>query len=420
MAEFENGDTFDWSQLLKLGPDNGAPASPSLSRQSRPPRAVSHTIREPSDRSYTPQPITQYGGPQHNGPIEVLDDRGDLILAVGDNQIQFQVCSRTLARASPYLREKYFTNDHYLECEKKESVDAFEIEKRLFFPGIESRPFHIVLMVIHGLDTRVYHEFADMMLLRDVLAVAHHFEMTRCLSPIVGKWLKKVYNKDVARHDEAAAQLWITHQLGHLGCIKQTIYNMVIKGRLNSRGDLVGYGASDNEPYIGDEHVRALNLLADIIACRKRIMDRLLETVKQAGVRVDTYDHHLKNARPRADRPCRGRTAQRVCEMNMATAFRWAFRASELEGLDQKCSPSSVHKRMIKMEQLTRMFLEPLLLSGEMPAGRDHKNCMIFPHGMPNLFEIATREVEAIPFKKEDIVSRAADVGFDFRDGKVN
>ncbi|KAK3382208.1 hypothetical protein B0T24DRAFT_686055 [Lasiosphaeria ovina] len=450
MAEFENGEAFDWSQLIKPDPDGGAPAGPGLSRQGQPPRAVSLTgrepsvrppsarppsvrppsvrppsvrspsVRPPSGRDYTPQLIIQYGGPQHNGPIEVLDDSGDLILVVGDSQIQFQVCSRTIARASPYLRERYFPHDHHLEYEKKEAVNAFEIQKKLFFPGIEPRPFRIVLMVIHGRDTRVYHEFADMMLLRDVLAVAHHFKMTRCLSPIAGRWLKKVYNKDVARHDEVAAQLWITHQLGHLGCIKQTIYNMVIKSRLNSRGDLVGYGAPDDEPYVDDEHVRALHLLADIAACRKRIMDRLLEIVRQAGARVDTYDHHLKNARPRGDRPCRGRTAQRVCEMNMATAFRWAFRASELEGLDQKCSPSSVHKRMIKMEQLTQMFLEPLLLSSEMPAGRDHKNCKIFPHGVPTLFEIATREVEAMPFKKEDIASRAAEIGFDFRDGGAN
>jgi hypothetical protein len=73
--------------------------------------------------------------------------------------------------------------------------------------------------------------------------------------------MKEVYKADIIRHEEVAHQLWISHMLGHLGCVKQTIMRLVATARLNSQGELIGFGAKDDQSYSTYPSLNALKLL---------------------------------------------------------------------------------------------------------------------------------------------------------------
>jgi len=170
--------------------------------------------------------------------VEVLDGLGDLILVVGQEKREFMVCSRTLRRASVVFDRLY---EHRFEGD--------DGHMRLNLSHIGMNPMHLILLVIHGAPMKVQEKMGDPNTLHDVLVVTHHFEMTKCLAPIALKWLRRTYNKEPSQFRDIAVQMWITYQMGHLSCLKQTIYNMVISGRLNARGYMVGPQAGENDEY---------------------------------------------------------------------------------------------------------------------------------------------------------------------------
>ena len=208
-------------------------------------------------------------------PIEVLDSHGDLIFVAGKGaqRCQFRVCSRTVFRASPYLKELYYREDvdaprrsRSRESPSRQSPghrlrqDLKDL-RRIELDRIDVKAFHLVLLIIHGEFQKALDKLKGQALFSEVVVVAHHYDMVNILAPVATKWLKKVYNEDHIRHDKLARQLWITHMLGHLRCVKQTTSRMICTARLNSKDELVGRGASDNEPYVMHQTLMALNIM---------------------------------------------------------------------------------------------------------------------------------------------------------------
>lgn len=205
-----------------------------------PPETHPPPFQPPPPPFQPPSPPSNAQGPMApiSDLVEVLDGLGDLILVVGQEKREFMVCSRTLRRASPVFDKLY--NNRF---------QGDDGNMRLNLTRIGMIPMHLILLVIHGAPMKVQEKMGDPDLLHDVLVVTHHFEMTKCLAPIALKWLRRTYNKEPTQFRDIAVQMWITHQMGHLNCLKQTIYNMVVSGRLNARGYMIGPQAGENDEY---------------------------------------------------------------------------------------------------------------------------------------------------------------------------
>ncbi|KAK4210642.1 hypothetical protein QBC37DRAFT_292038 [Rhypophila decipiens] len=341
--------------------------------------------------------------PPVNDVVQVLDARGDLILVVGQERKEFLVCSRTLRRASKVFDDLY--------SRRVEGQDGHE---RLDLSHIGVLPLHLVLEIIHGNHAKVNPHLTNKETLHDVLVVTHHFSMTGCLAPIAVKWLKKVYDKEPSGFHNIAVQLWITHQLGHLGCLKQTIYSMVQGGRLNSRGELIGQGATDNDEYRRFPTLSLLGVLEQVKECRSRVVAHLVNTVRDAVrnlIESPRMPAAMQTNGP-APKPtvCQVRqespTRRRQCDSRMLGAFQRALFDQNWDKVDKPASsPYSLHRRINEVARQTLKEYDPPTDS--------HKHCGPFGrNGLEPLVDIVKREVDAIPFDERDFMRRGKMMGF--------
>lgn len=186
---------------------------------------------------------------------EVLDNRGDLILVAGEkDRCRFQVCSRTLFRASPFFEHQY-----------RDQMDPFNARAdrpmTVHVPELNPAALHVVLLLIHNRTKHVFPKLGDRNLLAETLIVTHHLEMNECLSPVAAKWMSRTWDKNALRHDDLGPLLWIAHQLGHLKCLRRVIHIIILTGRINKKGQLIGYGAAEDEPYLNYHPLVALDLV---------------------------------------------------------------------------------------------------------------------------------------------------------------
>ncbi|KAK3392787.1 hypothetical protein B0H63DRAFT_504838 [Podospora didyma] len=351
--------------------------------------------------------------PQGDDVVEILDNRGDLILVVGTQKKKFQVCSRTIARASAELEKHCRESTPHSEDYTHDS-DAVATHRRVYLPKIDPHALHVVLIIIHGSPTQIFPKLTDLWLLRDVLIVTHHFDMTDCLAPVAAKWLKKTYDKDVLRHEAVAAQLWITYQLGHLGCVKQTITNMVMSARLNPSGELIGYGAADTQKYCKHDTLKALGILDQIQECRGNIMTHLVRMVETAVERLTRPPLQKRGgaAQPTENGDdvidtgavCRAKSSYIRCDCAMLGAMHRAIAAEGWNSVDLNCSPQWLYKKIQKMTRMAQAW-------AELPAA--HAECDPFGGQLPDLMDICHAAVETIPFDESEFVKRGNAVGFE-------
>jgi len=189
--------------------------------------------------------------------MDILDHRGDLIVQIPSKTplgtpSRFRVCSRTLYRASAFLEREYNRDEspaRFLSRQNDKSGKA-AIKKIVLPNDVDPKAFGVVLRIIHGKLTEINMHLRDLALFNEVLALTHKLKMDNCLIPIAAKWLKRVYDNDATRFDELGPQLWITHQLGRTRLLKQTILAVVVGGRVNPDGELLGFGAADEQPFV--------------------------------------------------------------------------------------------------------------------------------------------------------------------------
>ena len=189
--------------------------------------------------------------------MDILDHRGDLIVQIPSRTplgtpSRFRVCSRTLYRASAFLEREYNRDEspaRFLSRQNDKSGKT-AIKKIVLPNDVDPKAFGVVLRIIHGKLTEINMHLRDLALFNEVLALTHKLKMDNCLIPIAAKWLKRVYDNDATRFDELGPQLWITHQLGRTRLLKQTILAIVVGGRVNPDGELLGFGAADEQPFV--------------------------------------------------------------------------------------------------------------------------------------------------------------------------
>ncbi|KAM7207233.1 hypothetical protein V8F20_002499, partial [Naviculisporaceae sp. PSN 640] len=271
------------------------------------------------------------------------------------------------------------------------------------------------LQIIHNNPTKVDDFIEDANTLHDVLVVTHHFKMTQCLAPIAGKWLRKTYCVEPQGFHNIAVQLWITHQLGHLGCLKQTVRCMVTRGRLNSRGELIGQGASDNDAYSHFPTLKLLKIVDHVKVCRARVVEILVNMVRDAITNLTQSPRQqaatqTNNPVPRPPTVCRAKNEtpirRRACDCRMLGAFMRALYDQNWDRVDHTpCSPYSLHRRISEISRQT-------LKEYEMPSEL-HRNCGPFGNKEVQPLEpIVEHEVEQIPLDEPDFVKRGTIMGF--------
>ena len=122
--------------------------------------------------------------------VKVFDPRGDLRLVVGADQVVFQVCSRTLARSSPYWDTLLY--GPFLEGKAQQKGDTWEI------PLPEERPeeLRIILSVVHGKFDNLPEAMACSELFK-LTVLADKYDVVRSLKPFWGDWVMPVYGKNI-------------------------------------------------------------------------------------------------------------------------------------------------------------------------------------------------------------------------------
>ncbi|KAK3936435.1 hypothetical protein QBC46DRAFT_321587 [Diplogelasinospora grovesii] len=334
--------------------------------------------------------------------MEVLDSRGDLVLVVGQEKKEFLVCSRTLARASPNFAAKLFSEGREFSPVSGSENHVYRRKRRISFPEISVTAMHAILLIVHGAPTQVFGKLNDVNLLHDVLVITTRFEMTECLAPVAVKWLRKTYKAEVLRFDEVARQLYITYQLGHLPCVKQTLLHMVMSLRLNSRSELIGYGASDHDEFQKFLALRSLNLLDPIYKCRQAVITRLVKEVEQAVERLTRSPR--VTALDNKEAICKAASGQTKCDCTLLGAFYKVLHAEGWSHIDLKCSPNQLYKRVKKIGRQTQEMAEPNLA---------HKFCDPFGGQLPSLEQIVSWEVNKIRFEEAELNRLGKALGFE-------
>ncbi|KAK4446352.1 hypothetical protein QBC34DRAFT_263251, partial [Podospora aff. communis PSN243] len=269
-----------------------------------------------------------------------------------------------------------------------------------------------LILLHHSPNERIYAMLKGRKLFSDVLVIAHHFEMVPCISAIAPRWLKEVYRKDIARFDEVWHQLWICHILGHLPCVKQTILRMVSHARLNSRDELLGFGAQDDQPFSSFAPLKALEILDDIAKCRLDVMNKLRSLVENA---INALSDSPKTTplRPNGGHLCRaideGEGVRRRCDKLLLGNLHSELRANRWNNQDLRGSPFSLHKRIT---MIAKRAVEACRPDDWKESTDCHSHCLPFGDVWPSLDTIINEEIEKIDFGKEAFAARAATLGF--------
>ncbi|KAK3335233.1 hypothetical protein B0T19DRAFT_3079 [Cercophora scortea] len=339
-------------------------------------------------------------GPLERGGevVEVLDPHGDLILVIGEERREFLVCSRTLARASPEFEKKCLQN---WQVVPREDAPPSAM-KKVNLGGFNAEAFHVVLLVIHGAAAQVHRKMHDPKLLHDVICVTHHFDMTNCLAPVAGTWLKRIYKKDVSSYDDIATQLWITHQLGHLRCAKQTVQNMILSARRTLDGKLIGRTAPESKRYEAYTTLQITGLLDDVLKCRNNLVKAMVRRVEKIVTRLSQSPKVPSQADGKT--VCRARSTQSRCDSSMLGGLLRAMHAENWKNFDHNSSPERTYKRIMRIATLASSLAEPTSA---------HRTCDPFGGTWPTLESMVEAEVEKIAWDERGFAERATALGME-------
>ncbi len=181
----------------------------------------------------------------------VFDERGDLTLIVGADQVTFKVCSRALARSSPVWEALLY--GPFAEGRAQQSVSDWEIS----LPEDRPEALRILLTVAHrGVDD-LPHEIAHPNLLRLAIA-ADKYDMTGSLKPFWNKWvgMRPIDNdgQGLVNH------LLVCHKLGHGRGFYEAFWSLVAHATMDHDGRLHINGFRDDE-LDADDHPWLLDIL---------------------------------------------------------------------------------------------------------------------------------------------------------------
>lgn len=176
-------------------------------KSATPPNAETYIILDDDDEEFKIVEDPKSNPALQDGITEVLDSDGELILVVGPQKREFQVCERALFRASSVLKTAHRT--------KSPIPDSGETRRKIVIPDVDASAMHVLLLIIHAQAVEPKYKI-NKALFSKVLVIAHHYDLLK-ISADVGKgWQQKTFDKHAVRYDNLANQLWIAYQLGYL------------------------------------------------------------------------------------------------------------------------------------------------------------------------------------------------------------
>lgn len=177
-----------------------------------------------------------------DGGLEVLDNRGDLILVVGPQKRKFQVCSRALFRASPVMEAAYSTPPG-----SSSSHDGGPL-RNVTIADVDASALHMLLLHIHAKAIEPKYKI-DRAIVSKAFVIAHHYDMLASLAAVGRNWLQKTFDKQTVDCKDLADQLWITYQLGYLPGVKAMMMKIIPNARLLGNGEMLAHGTAIHNTY---------------------------------------------------------------------------------------------------------------------------------------------------------------------------
>ncbi|KAK0657942.1 hypothetical protein B0T16DRAFT_386386 [Cercophora newfieldiana] len=357
----------------------------------------------------------------------VLDSRGKLLLVVGD--WEFHVCKGTLLRKakskalaelcgqdvdSPAPRRSHTPgslsrHDPYQELHRVKLTEP--IDPKAFLVALHlAHANHLQAwdIVEHAID-----QGKGRKLFSDLLAATHQYDMLDCIPPVAVKWMKKVYDPDLKRFDDLADQFWICWMVGHLPCVKQTMFRMVSTARINSKGDVIGFGASDDQTYSTYPSIKVLQTLDDLTKCRKRVVKKLISFVDAATENL-TLSPKSNPSRPGGGYICcapeEDEVAKFRCDKMLLGSFISEIRAARWEFKDTGGSPERMYKSIATAAENA---IEKCRDDNWSHAVDIHADCSpLRAAPWVNLKDLIFAEIDKIAFDKDAFEQRSIAVGF--------
>lgn len=185
----------------------------------------------------TPQPQLQTTSSAHDSAEaqSCLDPRGDLCLEIGLHPAKsFRVCSRTVARASPFF-DKLLYGD--FKESKKLCPQNGNLGWAVKLPEDDPTVMELLLSICHGQFDVVarYNKGLNVKSLYDISIVTDKYDMAHVLQPWARDWLQSTLSSNNPKSSEylrgklCHERLWISWALGDRSEFQEIAKIMLLK-----------------------------------------------------------------------------------------------------------------------------------------------------------------------------------------------
>ncbi|KAI1412320.1 hypothetical protein F5Y13DRAFT_46077 [Hypoxylon sp. FL1857] len=214
-------------------------------------------------------------------PKSYIDPDGDLCLHVGPMAAEFVVCSKTMARSSPFWKKMLYGD--FAEGKKAQHQNIGE-EWIVKLPEDNVTAMTIVLSIIHGRFDKVagYEDLIYTAHLYNLCVLTDKYDMTHILRPWAKGWSRSVHTRSeklgrCLREKFCHERLWIAWDLGD----QETFEEMAKALLLNcdaSVGNTLHYVVALEPPgiYESIQQVR-LDMIKTLLRPFNRIIQRLVD-----------------------------------------------------------------------------------------------------------------------------------------------
>ncbi|KAI0431611.1 hypothetical protein F5Y09DRAFT_184574 [Xylaria sp. FL1042] len=229
------------------------------------------------------KPLQTVRPPQPPPPKSCLDPRGDLCIDVGMYPAEsFMVCSRTLARVSPFWDKMLY--GEFIESKKPPPQDD-SLEWTVKLPEDNPTAMGLLLRIIHS-RFDVVPGYEDLLYVRDlydICVIADKYDMAHVLQPRARGWLRStLYSTELIgkslREQYCHERLWISWVLGDKPKFEKTAKRMLLTSCASIRdSNSLRYAGIFEPPEIYDiiEQTR-LDIIETLLAPFHSIIESLI------------------------------------------------------------------------------------------------------------------------------------------------
>ncbi|KAI8228112.1 hypothetical protein K4K54_002429 [Colletotrichum sp. SAR 10_86] len=177
---------------------------------------------------------------------------------------QFLVCSRTLARSSSVFDKMLFGPFAEGQCGSDRTIDLDDAIEPMFY----------VLSIMHCQWARVPRRptFEELF---DLLVFTNKYDMTGILRPWVNRWMPPF--ERIAGYSDMSKMAWVAWEIGAEKIFARAINKAVLQSRVNEEGEVL---SADGELMKTNVHADLAGIIDLIARGRKDIISRVLEPLQ--------------------------------------------------------------------------------------------------------------------------------------------